>query len=315
MALIHLGLGSMGNAMAQNLQKKCCSKDPLRFFNRTAVRGKSLQALGAFPCDSVAHLVDESDIIFTSLSDDAALESIIQQIASCGHLTGKIIVDTTTVHPDTTKSMAAKLSAVDAQFVSAPVFGATPMAEAGQLLIAVAGPDDAIRVISPLLKGVIARNVMVVSREPQKATLLKTLGNFMIAGIMEIVAEAHVFADKTGLGSNILEDLIEQNFGALAYSDSRRMTTGVYCPGKDQAPYSDLNLALKDVGHGLSCAQNVGVKLGVAHVVLENLNKAKQYSEDHGGRALDSSSLFGAVRSDAGLDFRTDFVKKRDGEN
>lgn len=54
----------------------------------------------------------------------------------------------------------------------------------------------------------------------------------MIAGIMEIVAEAHVLAERSGIESLILENLIQQNFGALAYSDSLRMTQGVYCPGR-----------------------------------------------------------------------------------
>lgn len=160
----------------------------------------------------------------------------------------------------------------------------------------------------------------------------------MIAGIMEIVAEAHVFAEKTEVGSTVLEQLIEQNFGALAYSDSLRMTQGVYCPAKgsfssvhlvlespqqtmaewiqssDQNPYSDLDLAIKDVGHGLACAESVGMHLGVASLVVDNLKEAKKYSLDHGGRRLDSSSIFGAVRTQAGLDFQTDLVRKRDEE-
>lgn len=58
----------MGNAMAQNLQKKSSSKHSLRFFNRTPARGKDLHALGATLCDSIASLVEESDVIFTSVS-------------------------------------------------------------------------------------------------------------------------------------------------------------------------------------------------------------------------------------------------------
>lgn len=54
----------------------------------------------------------------------------------------------------------------------------------------------------------------------------------MIAGIMELVAEAHVFAEKSGLDGGVLENLLEQNFGALAFSDSQRMTGGIYMPGK-----------------------------------------------------------------------------------
>jgi hypothetical protein len=49
---------------------------------------------------------------------------------------------------------------------------------------------------------------------------------------MELIAEAHVFAEKTGLGNDVLEKLIEANFGALAHSDSQRMTAGVYKPAK-----------------------------------------------------------------------------------
>jgi 3-hydroxyisobutyrate dehydrogenase-like beta-hydroxyacid dehydrogenase len=133
-----------------------------------------------------------------------------------------------------------------------------------------------------------------------------------MAGLMELIAEAHVLAEKTGLGSDVLERLLELNFGTVAHSDSTRMTTGVYMPGKGQSPWSDLNLALKDVGHGVDCAQQSGVSLKVGNIALANLKKAKVYSDNNGGRALDSSSLYGVVREDSGLDFRTDLVKKRD---
>jgi hypothetical protein len=49
---------------------------------------------------------------------------------------------------------------------------------------------------------------------------------------MEIVGEAHVLAEKSELGSGTLEKLLELNFGSLAYSDSTRMTQGVYMPGE-----------------------------------------------------------------------------------
>lgn len=135
-----------------------------------------------------------------------------------------------------------------------------------------------------------------------------------MAGLMELVAEGHVFAEKTGLGSPTLEKLLELVFGTVAHSDSVRITTGVYVPGRDEKPWSDLDLGIKDVGHGVDCAAQVGVELTVANTALENLRKAKQWSDANGGRKLDSSSLYGVVRQDAGLDFRTDFVKKRDGD-
>ncbi|KAI1406771.1 hypothetical protein F5Y13DRAFT_197164 [Hypoxylon sp. FL1857] len=311
-----IGLGSMGNAMAKNIHKHLLSRgyEPLRFFNRTASRGDALEALGGIRCRDVAQVASESDVIFISASDDQAVESIIEQILGSGDIAGKIIVDTTTIHPDTTKALTAKLREKGAEFAATPVFGATPVAEEGRLLVAFGGPKAVHDKISPFLTGVIGREVLIVGEEPQKAILLKTAGNFLLAGLMELIAEAHVFAEKTGLGSAMLERLLELNFGTLAHSDSVRMTSGVYAPSKDQSPWSDLDLELKDVRHGVDCAAQAGVQLKVANTALENLKKAKEYSKQNGCRKLDSSSLYGVVRQDAGLDFRTELVRKRDGD-
>lgn len=129
---------------------------------------------------------------------------------------------------------------------------------------------------------------------------------------MEVVAESHVFAEKTGLGSVAMESLIEQQYGPLALSMSKRLTTGAYMPAKDQRPWSDLNLALKDVGHGIACAREAGASLPVGEVVQKHLEEAKEVS-DAEGRPLDSSSMYGVLRRQAGLDFETDLVKRRDG--
>lgn len=80
----------------------------------------------------------------------------------------------------------------------------------------------------------------------------------------------------------------------------------------DEKPWSDLNLAIKDVGHGITAAENAGTRLKIGEVVLGHLKEAKEYSESHGGRSLDSSSMYGVIRKEAGLDFETDLVKERD---
>ncbi|KAI1810352.1 hypothetical protein GGS20DRAFT_567954 [Poronia punctata] len=314
-----IGLGSMGAAMAKNvhtyLQSQKSSIEPLRFYNRTPSRGDALEGLGGKRCASVAELVRHSDVVFISASDDAAVESIVNQIIAVGEeraLNGKMVLDTTTIHPDTTREMAARLTAHGVHFAATPVFGSTPVADQGELLVAFAGPEHVYEVVAPLIRNSIAREILRVGPEPEKATLLKTTGNFMMASLMEIIAEAHVFAEKTGLGADVLERLLELNFGTVAHTDSIRMTTGVYMPAKGEAPWSNLNLALKDVGHGVDSAKRAGVSLKVAETALEHLRRAKTYSDENDGRPLDSSSLYGVVRQDSGLDFKTDYVKKRD---
>ncbi|KAK6077375.1 3-hydroxyisobutyrate dehydrogenase, mitochondrial 1 [Seiridium cupressi] len=313
----------MGTGMASRIQKTLSesSSQPLRVYNRTASRCAPLEELGAERRDTVGQLTQDCDIIFLSSSADSAIISIVDQVIVSGSIKGKIVVDTTTVHPDTSKAVSAKLSAHEAHFAAMPVFGASPAAAAGTVLAAFAGPEVVLKTVSPLLKGVLAREVLVVGLEPEKALLLKTTGNLLMASLMQIIAEAHVFASKTGLPEATLERLLELNFGTVAHTDSIRMTTGVYCPGEGQAPWSDLDLAIKDVGHAIEIAEREGVSLRAGQVAYEGLGKAKVWANSEGkansggqAKRLDSTSLFGVAREESGLDFKSDFVKERDGK-
>ncbi|EWG46950.1 hypothetical protein FVEG_07217 [Fusarium verticillioides 7600] len=311
-----IGLGSMGLPMATNLQKhlKSTAAPDLLYYNRTISRGDSLKGLAAQPAPSAKDLVTSCDIIFLSLSDDSALESTLNSFIdseSPEQLAGKVIADTSTVHPDSSAKAQARLNEKGAKFIASPVFGASPVAAQGKLLWIVAGPDDAVEKINPYLKGVMGRGVIRVGEDVRLSSKMKTAGNFITAGMMEVVAEAHVLAEKSGLGSKNLEALVEQQYGPLALSMSQRLTTGAYMPGRGDRPWSDLNLAIKDVGHGITLAEQSGARLEVAEVAIKHLIDAKQFSEAE-GRPLDSSSMYGILRKEAGLSFETDLVKERD---
>ncbi|KAJ5190067.1 hypothetical protein N7472_009081 [Penicillium cf. griseofulvum] len=308
-----IGLGNMGSAMASNLQNYLHAQGqlPLRFWNRTASKGEVVTSLGGIQCDSIADVVRDSTIIFLSTSNDEALEIIIGEIIATGNLTDKIIVDTTTVHPDTSKAVSAKLVRENAFLVSGPVFGSAPMAAERKILMVAAGARCTIHRISPYIKGVIARDMLEVADEPQKASLLKIIGNFVVSGLTEIIGEAHVFAEKSELGTEVVEKLLEAQFGPLPTMISKRLTQGVYMPPKGTSPWSNLDLALKDADHALECAVAVGTRLPVGEVVLENLKRAKVFSQEQ-DRQLDSAASYGIIRCDAGLDFDNESVKKRD---
>jgi 3-hydroxyisobutyrate dehydrogenase-like beta-hydroxyacid dehydrogenase len=239
------------------------------------------------------------------------LKNVIEEVLKSGSIEGKIFTDTTTVHPTTTTSMTTSLKDAGASYIAAPVFGATPLAQAGQVLMAVAGPASAIETVSPYLQGVVARSVIQVGEEPSQALLLKTTSNFITAGLMLLLSEAHTLAEKTGLPATVLEQLVETNFGTYAACVSERMTSGSYFPAPGVPPSSGLELGIKDVGHGVSLARGKGMKLGIGEIYLEAAQEAKQYG-DKVGRKCDSSSVFGVVRRRAGLDFESEVVKERD---
>lgn len=76
--------------------------------------------------------------------------------------------------------------------------------------------------------------------------LLTLFSNFLVAGTMEIVGEAQMLAEKSDLGTDMLEKLLELNFGGLMHSSSRRMTQGVYLPeeGKNMALIENTQIVL-----------------------------------------------------------------------
>jgi 3-hydroxyisobutyrate dehydrogenase-like beta-hydroxyacid dehydrogenase len=248
---------------------------------------------------------------YTKVSDDEALKGVVEQVINSGSVEGKIFMDTTTVHPSTTASITTLLSDSEASYIAAPVFGATPLAISGTLLMAIAGPALAISTISPFITGVIARQVISVGAEPAQALLLKTTSNFITAGLMMLLSEAHTLAEKTGLPASVLESLVESNFGAYAHGVSKRLTSGSYLPATGQAPSSGLELGIKDVGHGVNLARDAGMKLGIGEMYLDAAREAKEYG-DQAGRKCDSSSVFGVVRQRAGLRFENGVVEERD---
>ncbi len=65
------------------------------------------------------------------------------------------------------------------------------------------------------------------------------------------------------------------------------------------------------MGHGVESAKGVGARLKVAEMTMEHLVVAKKWAEKE-GRSLDSSAVYGVVRQEAGLDFRTDTVIRND---
>ena len=324
------GLGSMGLAMAFNLQDYLIKQDlpALRYSNRHISRGDSLKEIGAIPCQNVGELVQACDVIFISVSalfsqriiatynlsqvtNDEVLTSVISQFICTNSLKGKILVDTTTVHPSTSSSLSAQLETHGCSFVAAPVFGPPPAARAGQILIATAGPPRSIEIISPFLKNVIARDVVHAGSDPSKALLLKSTSNFIAAGLQYLLSEAHVLAETAELPASVLEALIGQNFGPYAHNTSRRLTSGSYLPSKGQAPNSALELAIKDVGIGIEVAKEKGVRLEIGELSMGAMEEAKKFGDER-ERKLDSHSVFGVVRTRAGLSFENDAVKERD---
>lgn len=116
---------------------------------------------------------------------------------------------------------------------------------------------------------------------------------------MEVIAEAQIFAEVTGIGNQQLEEFIGNMFGPVLESYSKRITTGSYAPPLDTAPGFSAALACKDMGHALSIAKENSTVLPTLETALGRLEKARKYA----GECLDSAAIYGTGRMEAGLPF------------
>lgn len=93
-----------------------------------------------------------------------------------------------------------------------------------------AGPAAARATIKPLVLGVMGRSIIDCGEEVGQASLLKIAGNVVVIGLMEVVSEVLVFAEKVGLGTEVVQGLVGDMFGAVAGSYAKRYVFFISLP-------------------------------------------------------------------------------------
>ena len=103
------------------------------------------------------------------------------------------------------------------------------MADNGQLLFVLSGPEDTIAKIRPYTKGVMGRAVIeMANKEPGQALLMKITGNTFIVNMVEAVAQGLTMGAATGLGEEYVRQFIEQMFPGPYVAYANRMLEGDY---------------------------------------------------------------------------------------
>ncbi|KAL2788683.1 hypothetical protein BJX66DRAFT_326924 [Aspergillus keveii] len=305
-----IGLGNIGRGMSRNIALKGPQTSPLILFNRTASKAAAFaktitaekpQAAIVAPSPSAA--VKDADITFICVGDDPALDQIINTITSDSSvsLKDKIIVDCSTVHPDTSRRTHATLASHGASFIACPVFGAPNAADAGQMVVIPAGSPASIDKIRPFLDGVTSKATLDLGPESEKdvgrATLLKVLGNTFILNTVETLAEGLVAAEKSGLGTKAYAEWVSTMFPGPFAKYAERMSSGEYF--KREEPLFAVDLARKDLRHAANLAESSGMTLKSVKVTDDYLKVVKEEKGEKG----DIAAVYGAIRKEAGLPF------------
>lgn len=286
--------------MCKNLVEKGKLEKPLLIFNRTKSRADTLSSkIGhSSVASSITDLVDKSDIVFYCLGEDPSVIENVDKMLETS-VKGKILVDCSTIHPDTTAQENEKITKAGGQFVAMPVFGAPAMADSGSLICVLAGPDEATEKIKPYTTGVMGRaNIDFSGQEPSRATLLKVIGNTFILSMVVALAEGHTLAEKSGLGTDDLHKFLEVMFPGPYTAYSNRMLTGDY--HNREEPLFAVDLARKDARHAKKIAADSGMRMRIPELGDEYLASVKAEMGEKG----DLAGIYGAKRQEAGLPYK-----------
>ena len=270
-----IGIGLMGLPMAKNILK---SGYKLIAFNRSPNKADLLKEFGAEIAKSLGELVNNSDVIITMLTDDKAVDEVMNNQNFVENLkSGKILIDMSSVKPITAKKHANSLKMKDIDYLDAPVSGGTIGAEEATLAIMIGGDQNVFNEVKDLFKTM--GNPTLVG--PVGSGQVSKLANQIIVGLtIGAVAEAVTLCEKAGA------DPIKM-ISALSggWADSKVLQThGKRMINKDFTPKGKTSTHLKDMNNILECANNFNTHLPISNLVKEmykNLVENGCGNDDH----------------------------------
>jgi 3-hydroxyisobutyrate dehydrogenase len=279
------GVGKMGASIALRLRE---TGHDVHVWNRTAARLAPLVEAGCTAAPSPKALADASDVVLTILTDRPAQDAIYDgpQGLLAGNLAGKLVLDMSTVRPEDSIALAAKVRAAGAAFVECPVGGTTGPARQGKLLGLAGGDAADIARARPLLDQ-LCRRVEHVGPVGAGASL-KLAVNLPLIVYFQALGESVALCRHLGHDPAWLMELLGDTSGAAAVMKTRAPAFAAALGGKlDAPPAFDVDSICKDLRTMVAEAKARGTDLPVAARTLEVFETARR--EGWGGK--DGSTL------------------------
>jgi 3-hydroxyisobutyrate dehydrogenase-like beta-hydroxyacid dehydrogenase len=232
-----LGTGLLGSGFVKAALKR---GDRVRVWNRTASKAKALESLGAVFTATPSEAVKGAERVHLCLSDDAAVDGVLEEILAAPGFNAPII-DHTTVTPKGAKARAERLEKRGVGFLACPVFMGPAMAESSSGRMLCAGPVTLVEALGPALAKMTGE-LQTFGTDVSVPATLKLLGNSMIIGISGVLADAIAVAQGGGVDvKEAIAFLQSFQVGNIVNMRGVRMSQGDYTAS------FELTMARKDV--------------------------------------------------------------------
>ncbi len=253
-----IGAGKMGLPICQRL--KAAGHDVV-VFARNETSAENLDTQGLHVTRTLAGLCNNAETVFSSISDDAALLDILDGVATLKK--GSTYIDISTVSPQVSKHVAARMQAKEIGYLRSPVSGSTTMAQAGTLTAIVSGPKSVFAQNAALFEAFSKKAFLV--GEGEEARYLKLVLNSMVAATSALLGEALAFGNKGGLSNATMLDVISQSVVASPLINYKRDMI----VNEDYSPAATLTMLAKDLDLFLAVGRENRTPLPVSKNIRE----------------------------------------------
>ncbi len=254
-----IGLGNMGNPMAKNLIK---AGYDLSVYNRSLDKTEDFKA-DATICKSISELVKNSEIIFTMLTNDDAVNQVYQEIAK-EKLNGKLFIDCSTISQECSLANAKLVKDKDAGFIDAPVAGSTMPAKEGTLIIMTGGDEKDIERAQPYFDKLGKLTKHLGANGSGVAAKLSI--NYFLSLIYQGLAETVLFSESLGLARKDMLEIINES---ACGNGATKVKTPLLINDSYPAAFA-LDLMLKDI----LLAQKAGADFPLSQAMIDTYQDA-----------------------------------------
>lgn len=258
------GMGLLGSNFVRAYRRR---GEDVRVWNRTAARAEALEADGAKAFTDPAEAASGAERVHLTLSDDAAVDDVLER-ARPGLSPTVIIVDHTTTSPTGARARAERWKDRGVEFLHAPVFMGPQNALEGTGIMLASGDAARVDRVRPVLEKMTGK-LVYLGPEPDRAASFKLLGNlflmFMTAGVAEVLTLAKALDIKPEDAVALFESF---NPGAMLPARAKRMVSGDF-----KNPSWELAMARKDARLMLEEGERHGVPLPMLPAIAATMDR------------------------------------------
>lgn len=266
------GTGKMGAAIARRLMSV---GHEVAVWNRDSAKTEPLVAAGAGRAESPAALASSCEVVITMLLNGAAVESVYAGAGGLlsGAIGGKLIIDMSTVLPQTEEKIAALVNEKGVAFVECPVGGSVGPAAEGKLFGFAGGSEKDFARARPILEQ-LCRRIEHVG-PPGAGAKLKLAVNLPLLVYWQALGEALALCQPLGLEPTRLIDILSDTSGTPMAMKLRGGNIAKALAGGQGGPAAfSLAVGRKDLATMVEFAASLGVRLPVTAAALSQFDEA-----------------------------------------